>query len=194
MSLWRRVYEERKQVVLPLVVLLAVNAAVFAGVVLPLSQRVTAAERARDDARFALVNAQVRHRQAKEALVGREQADRDLRKFYQDVLPRDQATATRATNVWLALAARADGLRFESSAATQNPVRESPLSQASTTVSLLGLYPNIRQFLHAVETAEEFVIIDRVELSESEQDRPGAGTPLAVQLRVSSYYPTEPLR
>jgi len=191
MSLWRRVYEERKSVVLPLLILLGVNVAVFAGVVLPLDQRVTAAENARDEARFALANAQLRHRQAKDALSGREQADRDLRTFYQNVLPRDQATATRATNVWLAQAAKADGVRFMSSAASQNAVRESRLSQASATVSLLGLYPNIRKFLHAVESAEEFIIIERVELSESEQDRPGAGTPLTVQLRVSSYYPTE---
>jgi Tfp pilus assembly protein PilO len=191
MSLWRRVYEERKRVVLPLLILLAANVAAFVGGVLPLGQRVTAAEGARDEARFALANAQLRYRQAKDALAGRERAEQDLRRFYTEVLPRDQATATRATNVWLAQAAKADGLEFTASNASQAPERDSPLSKASATVSLLGRYPNIRQFLHGVESAEEFIIIERVELSESEQNQPGAGTPLTVQLRVSSYYPTE---
>ena len=191
MSLWRRVYEERKRLVLPLLILLAVNAAVAVGVVWPLHQSVDAAESARNDARLALANAQRNHKQAKDALAAREQADRDLRTFYQDILPDDQATATRVTNLWLAQAAKADGLQFASSSASQNPERDSKLSKASTTVSLLGPYPNIRQFLHAVEAAEEFIIIDRVELSESEQNRPGAGAPLTVQLLVSSYYPTE---
>jgi len=191
MSLWRRVYEERKPIVLPALILLAVNAAVAVGVVLPLRQSVTAAESARDDARFVLANAQLRHKQAKDAVAAREQADRDLRTFYQQVLPKDQATATRVTNLWLAQAAKADGLQFTSSSASQNEERDSRLSRASTTVSLLGPYPNIRQFLHAVEAAEEFIIVDRVELSESEQNRPGAGAPLTVQLLVSSYYPTE---
>jgi hypothetical protein len=194
MSLWRRVYEERKPVVLPLLILIALNAAVFVGLLLPLRQAVTAAASAREDARFALFNAQLRHKQAKDALAAREQADRDLRTFYQDILPRDQAMATRVTNLFLAQAARADGLSFGSSSASQTAERDSRLWKASATVSLLGPYPNIRKFLHAVEAAEEFVIIDRVELSESEQNRPGAGAPLTVQLLVSSYYPMETAR
>jgi Tfp pilus assembly protein PilO len=191
MSLWRRIYEERKRLVLPLLVVLVLNAAVFVVVVLPLSRSAALAETSRSEARLALATAQRQHREVKEALAGRERADQDLRRFYLEVLPRDQAIATRATNVWLQQAARADGLEFASSQASQAPVRESRLSRAQTTVALLGRYPNIRQFLHAVETAEEFIIIDRVELSESEQNQPGAGTPLNVQLLVSSYYPTE---
>ncbi len=194
MTLWRRVYVERRAVVLPLLILLGINAVLYAGVVWPLRQSVKTASSERDDARFALANAQLRHKQAKDAVADRERADRDLQHFYQEVLPRDQATATRATNVWLAQAAKADGLVFTSSSASQTPERESTLTKATTTVSLLGVYPNIRRFLHAVEAAEEFIIIDRVELSESEQNRPGAGTPLSVQLLVSSYYPTEAAR
>lgn len=191
MSLWRRIYEERKRLVLPLLVVLVLNAVVFVVVVLPLSRTAALAETSRSEARMALATAQRQHREVKDALAGRERADQDLRRFYMDVLPRDQAIATRATNVWLQQAARADGLEFASSQASQAPVRESKLSRAQATVALLGRYPNIRQFLHAVETAEEFIIIDRVELSESEQNQPGAGTPLNVQLLVSSYYPTE---
>ncbi len=191
MSLWRRIYEERKALVLPLLVVLALNLVLFVVVVLPLSRSAALAETSRNEARLALATAQRQHREVKEALAGRERADQDLRRFYAEVLPRDQATAIRATNVWLQQAARADGLEFASSHASQAPVRESRLSRAQATVVLFGRYPNIRQFLHAVETAEEFIIVDRVELSETDQNQPGAGTPLNVQMLVSSYYPTE---
>jgi Tfp pilus assembly protein PilO len=73
-------------------------------------------------------------------------------------------------------------------------VRDSRLSRATATISLLGRYQDIREFLHAVEAAEEFIIIERVELSETQQERPGAGASLNVQLQVASYYPTEPPR
>ena len=192
MSLWRRIYEERRSIVLPLLVILALNGVILALVLLPLRQSVAAAGQAREEARLALANAQLRERQAREARVSRERADQDLRRFYTEILPRDQATATRATNVWLQRAALADGLEFAASNAAQAPIRESRLSRASATVSLLGRYPNIRQFLHAVESAEEFIVIERVELSETAQE--SAGTSLNVQLQVASYYPTEPPR
>ena len=42
------------------------------------------------------------------------------------------------------------------------------------------------------ETAAAFRLLGaRVELSETDQNQPGAGTPLNMQLLVSSYYPTE---
>jgi Tfp pilus assembly protein PilO len=194
MSLWRRIYDERKPVLLPLLIVLAVNAVVFVAVVLPLRQSVAASAGAREEARLALANAQLRERQATEAKASRERADQDLRRFYTEILPRDQATATRATNVWLQQAAQNDGLQFAASNASQAPVRDSRLSRATATISLLGRYENIREFLHAVEAAEEFIIIERVELSETQQERPGAGASLNVQLQVASYYPTEPPR
>jgi Tfp pilus assembly protein PilO len=190
-SLWRRVYEERRPMVLPLLVILAANLLVFVFVLLPLRQSVAASASAREEARVALANAQLRERQAREGRASRERADQDLRRFYSEILPRDQATATRATNVWLQRAALADGLEFAASNASQAEIRDSRLSRATATVSLIGRYPNMRQFLHAVESAEEFIIIERVELSETEQDRAGAGAALNVQLQVSSYYPTE---
>jgi hypothetical protein len=46
MSVWRRSYEERKRVVLPLFLILAVNAVVFVVVILPLRQNVGASRSA----------------------------------------------------------------------------------------------------------------------------------------------------
>jgi Tfp pilus assembly protein PilO len=194
MSVWRRIYEERKRVVLPLLLILAVNAVVFVVVILPLRQNVGASTSARDEARFALATAQLRERQARDAKASRERADQDLRRFYTEILPPNQATATRATNVWLQQAAIADGLQFTSSNASQTAVRDSRLSRATSTVSLRGQYQNIRQLLHAVESAEEFIIIERVELSQNELSPSGAGGVLNVQLQVATYYPTEPAR
>ncbi len=193
-SLWRRVYEERKRVALPLLVVLAVNAAVFVLAVLPFGRNVAAAEVDRGAARAALAQAERQHAEIKEVRASRERADQELRRFYTDVLPRDHATATKASNVWLQGAAKADGLKFSNQHNAQADVRESRLSRVSSTVTLFGLYPNIRRFLHAVETAEEFIIIESVTLSQSEQSQLGAGASLTVELGASTYYPTEAIQ
>jgi hypothetical protein len=47
------------------------------------------------------------------------------------------------------------------------PIKDSRLIRVSGTVTLVGDYANIRRFLYEVETAQEFVVIERVALSEA---------------------------
>ena len=51
-------------------------------------------------------------------------------------------------------------------------------------MDLTGSYPDIRNFLHEIETAPEFVVIDRVTLSEGVE----SDDSLRLALELSTYF------
>jgi hypothetical protein len=61
--------------------------------------------------------------------------------------------------------------------------RDSSLTRLRITMQLSGTYAEIRSFLHQLETAPEFVVVDNVELAEGAD----AGA-LTVTLELSTYY------
>jgi Tfp pilus assembly protein PilO len=61
--------------------------------------------------------------------------------------------------------------------------RGSTLTRLKIELVLGGTYANIRTFIHALESAPEFVVIDNVELAEGAE-----GGNLAVTLELSTYY------
>jgi Tfp pilus assembly protein PilO len=191
MKLWRRIYEERKRVLLPLAIVLVANIAVLVLAVFPLRNVVSAAESRAVDAKRDLAEAMRLERQITQARTSKEQADDELRRFYAEVLPRDFATAEIATNLWLNEAATESGLSFKSSRFSTSEIRDSDLTRAYSRVTLEGRYPDIRRFLYEVETAKEFIIVERVELAE-QGSQPGANSPLEVSLLVSTYFLTKP--
>ncbi len=190
MRLWRRVYTEQRRVVLPLLAALAVNVAVLLLAVLPLKRSVTAADAAALQATVELGNARRLSLRARAAAASRQRADEQLQQFYADVLPRDFANASKTTNLWLQKAAEQAGLQFRGAHFDWKPVRESRLSRAFSTVTLVGRYPNIRRFLYAVETASEFIVVEKVELAQSGSTQPGASDALEVSLVVSTDFLT----
>jgi Tfp pilus assembly protein PilO len=60
------------------------------------------------------------------------------------------------------------------------------LTRFQTTVELAGRYSDIRTFIHQLETAPEFVVIDTVELAEEDEE---SGL-LNLTLGLSTYYRT----
>ena len=62
--------------------------------------------------------------------------------------------------------------------------KDSKLIQLKTELSLGGTYSNVRAFLHSLETAPEFVVIDNVALTESND----AGDRVELALALSTYY------
>jgi Tfp pilus assembly protein PilO len=185
-NLWARVYEERRRVIVPLVVLAAVSVATLILAVWPLQRSVANTEAEALDAAFGLAKARLLERQAHDAADSKRRADSELQTFYTNVLPRDMATATKATNRWLQQAARDAGLEFRASHFDWDAVKESPLSRAFSTVTLVGRYANVRRFLYAVETATEFIVVERVGVTESTM--PGATGNLEVSLVVATYF------
>jgi Tfp pilus assembly protein PilO len=189
-TLWRRVYKERRAWLLPLAVVLAVNVGVLLLAVLPFQGSMASLEA---EERVALADLALARRlgtQAKAAVASRQQADVQLKQFYGSVLPRDFPTALKTTTAWLQQAATDAGLSFRSSRFEPEEVDESQLSRASATMILQGRYAEIRRFLHAVETAEEFIVIESVELAQSDTTQLGGDTTLSVEIVASTYFLT----
>jgi Tfp pilus assembly protein PilO len=161
-------------------------------VVVPLQTSVAGLETARDSSILTLSQARNIERSAKAAMTSRQRADVELEKFYAEVLPRDLVTATKATNLWIQHAARDAGVTYTAAAFDYVPLRDSKLTRAFARITLSGRYPNIKKFLYALETAEEFIVVEKVELTE-----PGGATTsqqgvLEVSMTVATYYLSPP--
>lgn len=183
-ALVRRVVNERRRAIVGLGVALVINAIVYGVVVRPLSQRVANVSQRNDAAEGSLAAAQREHSAAAGTLTGKDRAAAELATFYNDVLPSDLAGARRLTHLRLAQLARQSNLRFER--AVYEPVvdRASTLTRLKIELVLAGTYYDMRVFIHQLETAPEFVVIDNVELAEG-ADRGGS---LVVTLELSTYY------
>lgn len=188
MSLWARVYEERRRVIVPLGLLAAVSLATWILAVLPLQSSVAATENDALQAGVALANARRLERQARELADGKRRADAELQTFYADVLPKDFATATATTTRWLQQAAQDAGLEVKTAHFDWAELRESRLSRAFSTVTLSGRYANIRRFLYAVETATEFIVVERVGVVDAATGQQSNNGSLDVTLLVATYY------
>lgn len=186
MSLARRVFVERRRVVLPLLVFLIANVAVLGLVVWPLEQSVAGAGEAREQAILSLAAARKQEKDANDQRAGKARADVELRKFYSETLPKDFASARNLTNFWLGRVAEQSRLTFRTGQYESEPVRGSNLVRFKGEVTLFGDYADIRKFLYEVETAQEFVIIEKVALSQPNAAQGGAQLELA--LSVVTYF------
>lgn len=192
MSLWPRVYAERRGVLLPVVAILAINVLVLALVVWPMRSHVAATETEADNTTFELLNARRTQTGTQGAAESRLRADQQLRTFYMEVLPRDFATATKTTNRWLQQAAADAGLEYRAARYEWDEIRDSRLSRAHSTVTLRGRYADVRRFLHAVETAEEFIVVESVEVAQPDATQAGPESQLELALDVATYFLTSP--
>jgi Tfp pilus assembly protein PilO len=188
MSLWRRVYREQRAVTLPVVVLLAINLGVLALGVAPLKQHVSSLEGERSDAQHNLQLARLAEQRAKNEVASKQLALQQLRQFYSAILPTDYASASKLVGDFLQARARETGLVIQRSQAELDDVKDSRLKRVVGKVTLRGDYSNIRKFLYAVETAEEFVIVDRIALNQASDMRSSASGVLEITLDVTTFY------
>ena len=183
-SLWRRIFDEKRRLIVPLLVAVAVNIAVYAFVVYPMERRVATADARAEAAATARKIAERNFQNAQATVTGKDRADEELQRFYQRVLPANQTAARRITYVRLARMAREAGLRPDRGESVAEVIRESRLSRLTTRMVLDGQYSEIRQFLHQIETSPEFTVIQDVKL-----DRMSAeDSALVLDITVSTYY------
>ena len=182
-ALFQRAMREHRRMVLLLATTLGINLVLYAAVVYPLAQRVANIEQRDRTAEQQLQAAQREHAQAAGTLTGKDRAATELASFYKDVLPSDLAGARRLTHLRLAQLARESNLKFLH--ATVEPVveRGRTLTRLKIEMVLTGNWADIRAFIHELETAPEFVVIDNVGLGEGAE-----GGPLTVTLHLSTYY------
>jgi hypothetical protein len=180
----RRVLADYRAWIWPLGLLLAANLIVVVLAVVPMSRAVGAAE---TRARLAGVEASEAAAELKAVTAtrdGRDAATRELAVFYRDVLPGDVSSARRLLQLRLAQLARSHDVAFARSAASPETIRGSDLARLRVSAELSGRYEDIRQFLYALETAKDFVIVESVVLAEGDE----LSSPLDLTLNVATYY------
>ena len=120
-------------------------------------------------------------------LTSKDRADVELRKFYGEVLPDDLAGARRITYARLAQLANDADLRYERRSYEPDANYDGSLQKVKITMVLEGEYRNVRRFIHDLETAPEFVVIEDVALAEGAD--PNA--PLTLTLQLATFFRSE---
>jgi Tfp pilus assembly protein PilO len=183
-SLVRRIFDEHRRVLVPLLAALVINVVAYAALVYPLSQRVANVAQRNQSAELALTAARADYAQAAGLVTGKSRAASELTTFYTKVLPADLPAARRLTHLRLAQLAREAGVQLGHETLEPDEKRKgSSLARLQGTMDLVGSYAAIRRFIHQLEVAPEFVVIDNVQLSEE-----GQGDNLKVRVALSTYY------
>lgn len=182
----RRLLHEKRRLIWPIVIGLVVTVALFGLVVYPLSQKVAGGEAAASASAAALMTARRDYEGARATVAGKSQADTELQKFYGDVLPPDLSGARRITFLHIEQLATQNNLRIERQSSSPKEQRDSELVKFTYTASLSGEYRNVRRFIHALETAPEFLVLENVDVSQSDTESRG----LSVSVQIATYFRT----
>jgi hypothetical protein len=186
MTLVKRILVEKRAIVLPLLLALLVNVAVYALVVYPLARRASGAVDRAAKAADALRAAEQDQAAAQALVAGKARAEEELATFYDRVLPADYVSARRMTYTRLPALARKTNFRYESgSSEVDLTIKSTRIGRLRSRMVLQGDYQSFRRFVYEVESSSEFLIIDSVTLAQ-----PDAAQPLTATLEVSTYYRT----
>lgn len=182
---FERVFREKRSLMLPLVIALAVNVALLVLAVLPLTRSVAAEEARAVETAQARLEAQRTFARADAIVKGKARADRELARFYGEVLPPNQSGAVRISYANLQQLARNAGLRVDRQVNSQrDPETSGGLTTYRVELTLSGPYRGIRQFIHAIETQPAFLVIESLELASAA----GQNEPLQVTVNLATYY------
>ena len=179
-----RVIRDHRAALLPLGIVLAINLVVLLAIVLPLSQRVSDNEQRAEAAERQRAGAEAEFKRAETFRYAQAEATRDLDRFYAEVLPANVAAARRMLSLRLQQMAREHGVEFQGSGTTEEALRDSSLLRLTMSTRLSGQYEDIREFIYALETSPDFIVIEQVRLAVGTE----SDAPLSVFLQVSTYY------
>ena len=180
---WRRVLADYRVPAGLLALAIVLNAGAYVFVVRPLAARSAGAEDRAARAATARRAAE-REQQLAESLVNsKARADKELDEFYQQLLPADLVSARRLTYTSLPALARRSNVEYEERTYQESTKKGESLGRLEIRMVLQGDYEGLREFIHELERAPEFVIIDGLSLTElAEGDR------LKLSLGLSTYF------
>jgi Tfp pilus assembly protein PilO len=179
-----RVIGDHRRWLWPVGIVLAINLAVLAIVVLPLREAVKSGAARAEVSAQSLRAALADLKDADATRDGQAQASKDLDRFYASVLPGNLPTARRMTQLKLSQMARAHDVRFASGAMTPETLKGSTLERLHVNLALTGDWDDIRELIYELETGPDFIVIDNVQLAEGSE----ANAPLSLTLDLSTYY------
>jgi hypothetical protein len=189
MKLARRVFLEKRRILVVLGAALLVNVGVYALVVYPLGVKSETAVARAANAAVVRHAAEAEMAAANALVSGKTSADQELSTFYQKVVPSGLDVARRLTYSRLPALARKTNVKFENRRSGLDPQaqKNSRLGRLQTQLVVEGDYESLRQFIYELENTPEFIIIDEVALGQGE-----ANKPITLSLEVSTYYRLEP--
>jgi type IV pilus assembly protein PilO len=183
-ALFRRVMAERRSIIVPLALIALVNVGLYVLLVYPLTLKVRASERRVVAARAQVAGAEKDDRDVRSTLALTQQADRDLDRFYRDVLPADLTAARHQTYEHLAALAHEHNLIMERRSYDVDSNYKGRLERLDIGMVLTGDYGDVRDFIYALESSPEFVTIEDIALASGAQQDTG----LTLNIRLSTYY------
>ena len=187
MTLLKRMFVEKRAVVVPLLLALLANALVYAIVVYPKARRAAAAVDRAAAAADALKAAERDQAAARALVTGKARAEEELTTFFDRVLPADRIAAQRMTYSRVPGLARKANVRYEAGSFERDPdVKGGRVGRLHSRMVLQCDYESFRRFIYDLDTASEFLIIDSVAIAQSD-----VGKPLTLTLEVSTYYRTK---
>ena len=129
--------------------------------------------------------------QAKDARTARSAPNTSCTKFYGEVLPRDRQRGAQGHQPLAAAGRRGCGPDVQEQPLRPDAGARQPADPRHRQGHAAAAdYPNIRKFLYAVETAQEFVVVERVELAQSADAQPANG-PARSHTDVVTYFLTD---
>jgi len=182
-SLLRRAADDHRKALLAIGALLLLNLGVYLAVIRPLAGRVSNVTERTQAAEGELAAARLAQSRASAALTGKSRASSQLDAFYGEVLPANLPAARRLIYPRLDVMARQAGLDATSSNYDLLTERDRQLTKLTIQMDLTGRYAAIRDFIHRLERATEFVVIDDVTLQES-----AAEDELSLQMELSTFF------
>lgn len=187
MSLWRRVFAERRSILVPLLALLIIDGVLLGAVVFPLRNVVATGAEEALTARTTLAQANQRMKMMQAARTSRERAEKELATFYGSILPSTQAAASRVLLVEVARLAKENSLRLGARAWEEEKVKDTNLRRLTAKVDLIGDYGAILRFIYDVETSESFLVISSISLSQANRQA-GVSGMLQLSVEMATYY------
>ncbi len=187
MTLLRRIYAEKRAVLLPLGLALLANVLAYVLVVRPLAAKSAGAA---DRAALAVTAREAAEREevaARALVTGKAQADEELNAFYGKVLPANLVAARRMTYASIPALAERTNVQYRRRQYDPEEVEKGDrLGRLNIRMELAGDYEDIRDFLFALESAPEFVILDEVTLTETNSE-----DALTLLVSLSTYFRTD---
>ncbi len=187
MTLLRRIYAEKRAVLLPLGLALLANVLAYVLVVRPLAAKSAGAADRASIAATAREAAEREEVAARALVAGKAQADEELNAFSGKVLPANLVAARRMTYASIPALAERTNVQYRRRQYDPEEVEKGDrLGRLNIRMELAGDYEDIRDFLFALESAPEFVILDEVTLTETNSE-----DALTLLVSLSTYFRTD---
>ena len=184
MTLVQRILREKRALVTVVALLLGADLVIYGLAVAPWTNRAVQADARTAEAEVLLSEVRRNHQSAARQAELSQEADRELQRFYREVLPKGLPEARALLSPFVDQVADETGLVVERRSNLLERETDSVLGRLSTTVVLSGEYEDIRRFVFTLETSPDFILIEEIVLSQAEQSRRG----LVLTLSASTYF------